>query len=148
MHENKQFYHGTAVFLPSATKKSVWGWNWLAFWANFLHCAWRAFSPLSSVCDWISVSSIFCSLFAVLACACREHRTTCFKAGNDCVRHSIEDYRFTVLIPILKTCYLPRIVRGLFACLFYSPGEEVTFYRNQTWMSKTHSTDLLNVCMP
>lgn len=111
-------------------------------------CAWRTFSPLSSVCDWISVSSIFCSLFAVLACACREHRTTCFKAGNDCVRHSIEDDRFTVLIPILKTCYLPRIVRGLFACLFYSPGEEVTFYRNQTWMSKTHSTNLLYVCMP
>lgn len=61
-----------------------------------------------TVCQWISALSIFCGPCRFPVWACWDYRTTCFKAGNDCVYHRIGDNKFIVLIPNIITCHLHR----------------------------------------
>lgn len=41
------------------------------------------------------------------------------------VYHSIEAYRFIVLIPILEACYFPRTDGGSFVLLFFLKGSDI-----------------------
>lgn len=99
IHKNWYIWHDMAVCSFSYEN----AWDWL----NFLCCAWRTFSSLS-VCQWISALSIFCGPCRFPVWACWDYRTTCFKAGNDCVYHRIGDNKFIVLIPNIITCHLHR----------------------------------------
>ena len=84
------------------------------------------FFSVFSVCHWISVSSIFSvPVLLFLSALAGNTGQHVLKLVMIVVYHSIEPYRFIVLIPILEACYFPRTDGGLFVLLFFWEGSDI-----------------------
>lgn len=84
------------------------------------------FFSVFSVCHWISVSSIFSvPVLLFLSALAGNTGQHILKLVMIVVYHSIEPYRFIVLIPILEACYFPRTDGGLFVLLFFWEGSDI-----------------------
>lgn len=86
-----------------------------------------------SVCQWISVLSIFGGPCRFLVSACWDYRATCLKAGNDCVYHCIGDNKFIVLIPNIITCHLPTTL------FFFFRQHKLVSENKENWCSWCYS---------